>query len=46
MARRERWRTLRGIYQFATALGHGFAVASNTRKGIHPFSSFNCGDVQ
>lgn len=42
IARRERWRFMRGLYQFASFFGHGFAVARNTRKGIHPFSSFDC----
>lgn len=42
MARRSRWTLMRGIYQFATTFGHGFAVARNARKGIEPFSNFNC----
>lgn len=46
IAKRARWTLMRGIYQFATGFGHGFAVARNARKGIAPFSSFNCGDVR
>jgi hypothetical protein len=42
IAKRSRWTFMRGLYQFATGFGHGFAVARNTRKGIHPFSSFDC----
>lgn len=46
LARRNTWRTLRGIYQFVTALGHGVAVVRNQAKGIRPFSSFECGGAQ
>jgi hypothetical protein len=46
IARRERWQRLQKVYWVATGIGHGFAVASNTRKGIHPFSSFDCGGAQ
>lgn len=42
MARRDRWRSLQRIYQIATSLGHGYAVARNARKAIAPFSSFDC----
>jgi hypothetical protein len=44
--RHERWRFLRGAYQLLTGLGHGYAVARNFKKGIEPFSSFDCGDAQ
>ena|SRR5688572_24944052 len=42
IARLERWRFMRRLYQFASFFGHGFAVARNARKGIAPFSNYNC----
>lgn len=46
MARRSRWTFMRGIYQFATTFGHGFAVARNARKGIAPFSRYTKCEIQ
>lgn len=42
LARQKRWKRLRGIYQFVTAIGHGAAVVNNEARGIRPFSSFRC----
>lgn len=46
MARRSRWRLLRGLYQGLTMIGHGAAVINNNLKGIRPFSGYDCGDAQ
>jgi hypothetical protein len=46
IARRERYRFLRSLYQFFTVFGHGAAVASNQFKGIRPFGSYECGAGQ
>jgi hypothetical protein len=43
MARRGRWRFMRGLYQFLTAFGHGAAVINNQLEGIRPFSTPKCG---
>lgn len=43
MARRSRWRFMRGLYQFLTAFGHGAAVINNQLAGIRPFSTPKCG---
>lgn len=42
VARRKRFSTMRSIYQWATGIGHGIAVASNASRGIKPFSTYNC----
>lgn len=46
VARKAKWRRLQRIYQWATAFGHGVAVASNASRGIDPFSNFSCGDAR
>jgi hypothetical protein len=46
VARKERFRFLRTLYQFATVFGHGLAVTGNEARGIKPFSSYECGARQ
>lgn len=46
VARKAKWRRLQRLYQWATALGHGIAIANNVDKNIRPFSTFNCGGVR
>ncbi len=36
------WARARRIYQLATFIGHGGAVANNFALGIKPFSNYSC----
>lgn len=42
IARKAKWRRLQRVYQWVTALGHGAAVINNEKRGIRPFSKFDC----